>query len=82
MTSGIQGKVVVITGASSGLGEAAVRRLAKDGIRVEVLADRRDHADGDAVFGRILDKDGVPLKNADNSDVVSPSNDFSNAIRS
>jgi len=36
---------------------------------------------GNAVFGRILDKDGNPLKNADNSDVVSPSNDFSSIIK-
>ncbi|HEY1941283.1 MAG TPA: SDR family oxidoreductase [Roseiarcus sp.] len=42
MTSGIQGKVVVITGASSGLGEAAVRRLAKDGAKLVLGARRLD----------------------------------------
>ena len=31
MTKGIEGKVVVITGASSWLGEATARRLAQDG---------------------------------------------------
>ena len=34
MTEGIKDKVVVITGASSGLGEAAARRLAEDGAKL------------------------------------------------
>jgi NADP-dependent 3-hydroxy acid dehydrogenase YdfG len=40
MTQAIEGKVVVITGASSGLGEAAARRLAREGARL-VLGARR-----------------------------------------
>ena len=36
MAENIEGKVVVITGASSGLGEAAARRLAKDGASIAV----------------------------------------------
>jgi NADP-dependent 3-hydroxy acid dehydrogenase YdfG len=40
MTQGIENKVVVITGASSGLGEAATRRLARDGAKL-VLGARR-----------------------------------------
>ncbi len=35
---------------------------------------------GDNVFGRIMKKDGSPLKQADNSDVISPSNDFSSIL--
>jgi NADP-dependent 3-hydroxy acid dehydrogenase YdfG len=40
MTQGIAGKVVVITGASSGLGEATARMLAREGASV-VLGARR-----------------------------------------
>jgi NADP-dependent 3-hydroxy acid dehydrogenase YdfG len=40
MTENIEGKVVVITGASSGLGEAAARHLAKAGAKM-VLGARR-----------------------------------------
>ena len=42
MTQGIKGKVVVITGASSGLGEAAVRRLVEEGAKVVLGARRVD----------------------------------------
>ena len=41
MTHGIQTKVVVITGASSGLGEATARLLAAQGATV-VLGARRE----------------------------------------
>ena len=40
MTQGIKDKVVVITGASSGLGEAAARKLAQEGARL-ILGARR-----------------------------------------
>ena len=40
MSTNIQGKVVVITGASSGLGEAAARHLSAEGALV-VLGARR-----------------------------------------
>ena len=42
MTENIKGKVVVITGASSGLGEATVRPLAPLGARLVLGARRVD----------------------------------------
>ena len=42
MSEGVTGKVVVITGASSGLGEAAARRLARDGAKLVLGARRLD----------------------------------------
>jgi len=42
MTDNIKGKVVVITGASSGLGEATVRKLAAEGAKLVIGARRLD----------------------------------------
>lgn len=42
MTEGIEGKVVVITGASSGLGEATARHLAERGAKLVLGARRLD----------------------------------------
>src|SRR5580765_6604018 len=42
MTKNIEGKVVVITGASSGLGEATARHLAQQGARLVLGARRLD----------------------------------------
>src|SRR6266702_667533 len=42
MTEGIQDKVVVITGASSGLGEASARHLARRGAKLVLGARRLD----------------------------------------
>ncbi len=42
MTTGIQDKVVIITGASSGIGEATARLLAGRGAKVVLGARRED----------------------------------------
>jgi NADP-dependent 3-hydroxy acid dehydrogenase YdfG len=42
MSQNIEGKVVVITGASSGLGEATARRLAAEGAKLVIGARRLD----------------------------------------
>ena len=44
-TAGIQGKVVVITGASSGIGESTARLLAARGARVVLGARRLNRID-------------------------------------
>ena len=45
MTQGIERKVVLITGGSSGLGEATARHLAGMGAIVAIAARRRDRLD-------------------------------------
>ena len=45
MTGGIEDKVVVITGASSGLGEATARHLAARGAHVVLGARRTERID-------------------------------------
>src|ERR1700681_4276278 len=47
----VQGKVVVITGATSGIGEVAAQRLAGMGARLVLVA--RDRTRGEAVLARL-----------------------------
>ena len=42
MTEGLQSKVCVVTGASSGIGEATALRLARAGAKVALVARRED----------------------------------------
>lgn len=55
----LQGRVAVITGASSGIGEATAERFAKLGARVAVLARRSDRLD--AVVERCAAFDGTVI---------------------
>ncbi|MBM2713944.1 SDR family oxidoreductase [Mesorhizobium caraganae] len=58
MTQGIENKVVAITGASSGLGEAAARLLAKEGAKLVLGARRIDRLQ--ALAGELsLGKDAI-----------------------
>jgi len=59
MNQNIAGKVVVITGASSGLGEATARLLARHGATVALAARRADRID--ALAAEINDANGKAL---------------------
>ncbi|WP_321784019.1 SDR family oxidoreductase [Paraburkholderia sp. J94] len=64
MSANIAGKVIVITGASSGLGEAAVRRLAASGAKLVLGARRVDRLE------TLADELGLPENAAVETDVT------------
>ncbi|WP_413797404.1 SDR family oxidoreductase [Streptomyces iranensis] len=59
MTSGIEGKVVAITGASSGIGEATALLLAERGAKVVLAARRSDRIE--ALAARITGAGGAAV---------------------
>lgn len=59
MSNNIEGKVVVITGASSGLGEAAARHLSEKGARVAIAARRTERLE--ALADEITENGGKAL---------------------
>jgi NADP-dependent 3-hydroxy acid dehydrogenase YdfG len=62
MTEGLQSKVCVVTGASSGIGEATARRLAGAGASVALVARRGDRLEA---LAKEIEKDGgkaLPIK--------------------
>jgi 3-oxoacyl-[acyl-carrier protein] reductase len=52
MDLGIRGKVALVTGASSGLGEACAIELAQEGVRIAVAARRKDQLERVATLAR------------------------------
>jgi NADP-dependent 3-hydroxy acid dehydrogenase YdfG len=64
MSNNIEGKVIVITGASSGLGEAAARRLSASGAKLVLGARRLDRMQA------LATELGLPLDAARQTDVT------------
>ena len=56
MSESIRGKVAIVTGASSGIGEATALALAEEGARVVLTARRQERLE--ALAGRIRDAGG------------------------
>lgn len=57
--SSLKGRIAVVTGASSGIGEATARKLAREGAAVAVFARRKDRLD--ALAGAIREGGGRAL---------------------
>src|SRR4051812_26879654 len=64
----LDGKVAIVTGASSGIGEATAAALAGAGAKVAIVARRADRLD--ALAGKIAEQGGATLKLA--ADVADP----------
>ena len=79
MSSPLQGKVVAITGASSGIGEATALMCAAEGAKVSLAARRKDRID--ALADRIREGGGEALALETDVGDEQQANDFVNATR-
>jgi NADP-dependent 3-hydroxy acid dehydrogenase YdfG len=78
MTSSLDGVVALVTGSSSGIGEATAVALAAQGARVSLVARRRDRLD--ALAGRIGD-DAALVVEADLSDADAAAQSVETTVR-
>jgi 3-oxoacyl-[acyl-carrier protein] reductase len=71
MDLGIRGKVALVAGASSGIGEAVAMALAREGAKVAVLARRRELLDGVAARAKRAGAEATHAVVADQMDAAS-----------
>lgn len=80
MTDLLQGTVALVTGASSGIGEATAAALAAEGATVAVIARRRDRLD--ALAERIRSSGGTAaVREADVTDRASAEEAVAGTVR-
>ena len=80
MTTNIDGKIIVITGASSGLGEAAARHLAAQGAKVVLGARRAERIEALAEEIRTAGGEALPIA-TDVTDRAQVANLIDTAVR-
>jgi 3-oxoacyl-[acyl-carrier protein] reductase len=71
MDLGIRGKVALVTGASSGIGEAVALELAREGVKLAVAARRRERLEEVARRARSLGAEEALAFTADQTDAES-----------
>lgn len=69
---GLGGKIALVTGSASGIGEAIARRLAEEGARVVIHGHPRQQADAEVIAGSI--RDGGGEAHMELADIEEPAN--------